>query len=73
MSIPSSMYASSVLIFKLTQQIDYLYKKLDTCSLLLNEIDHLPSFNQARPIQVLSRDLRKRFFMLEKYNKKCVN
>ncbi|HLF66766.1 MAG TPA: hypothetical protein VI522_04040 [Gammaproteobacteria bacterium] len=66
----TSSSALSAYLFKLTQQVDYLYKRLELYHLALDELYHLPSYEQSRSLQSLLRNLHKHSMMLAKLQQK---
>ncbi len=57
-------------LFKLTQQVDFLYKRLELYHAALDQLKELPSYEQAQPLQALSRNLHKHSMMLAKLQQK---
>lgn len=66
MAYPTSLHSLPAYLFKLTQQIDALYKNFATYKMALEATYEVEPHKQIDPLKVLSKDLKKHSITLLK-------
>jgi CII-binding regulator of phage lambda lysogenization HflD len=70
MAYPTSLHILPAYLFRLTQQIDILYKNFQTYKMALDATYEVEPYKQIEPLKVLSQDLKKHAITLLKLERK---